>query len=116
MNRHGARHYSSSCCLRAMERCLRGVSIWKIHGIHPALSELAVTRMVGSQGIKWSKDERGSVGFDLKKTEFCGKEMIAESGKRAVKVLAGRPWGHEAGAEARGSHREGGALGVAQTW
>lgn len=27
----------------------------------------------------------------LKKTEFCGKEMIAESGKWAVKVLAGRP-------------------------
>jgi hypothetical protein len=43
--------------------------------------------------------------------------MIAESGKWTVKVLAGRlPTQHEAGAEARGSHRWGGALGVAQTW
>jgi hypothetical protein len=47
-----------------MERCLRGVSIWKSHGIPPALSELAVTWVVGSQGIKWPKDER-MCGFDL---------------------------------------------------
>jgi hypothetical protein len=40
-----------------MERCLRGVSIWKSHGIPPALSELAVTWVVGSQGIKWSRDD-----------------------------------------------------------
>jgi hypothetical protein len=31
------------------------------------------------------------VGLILKKTEFCGKEMIAKSGKWAVKVLGGRP-------------------------
>ena len=44
--------------------------------------------MRGSKDPKAREDAWGSV---LKRGEFCGKGMIAECGRRAVKVLDGRP-------------------------